>query len=440
MSGTDYDVIVVGAGISGLVAARALQRAGLSVKVLEAGAVPGGRVGDMEVRGIRFNTGARLIYPFSKPFNALLDELGLKDQLIEVRHLSADCIGASDHWTVELMPGPKSLLTPGLTLGDRLRFLPYAAAMMLARLRTDPDDATSAMAADGETLSDHIRRRLGPRVLARMVAPVFRGTRAWNTDDISGAFFASTTPHLLGGSHIWVLKGGMGQLPRALARDLDISCATPVRRVEIDPDGSAKVRADGPDGPLILRGTRLVMAVEGSRVPALMPGLETADRTFFEAVRYNSLGIVHYRLNRDLPARMNFFAADVAGPIATYQQLPGNAATGQAPQLYAQLSPEAVARAKAEGRQADLHPMIADRMRTLYPAFDTAVTDRHEQWIEHKLPVFYPGYAARLRAFLDRRDAAPQTVFFCGDYLTQSLLTGAAASGTRAARTLLRDL
>ena len=56
------DIIVIGAGIAGLTAAYRLHRAGLAVTVLEAGAVPGGRVGDRETRGIRYNAGARLVY------------------------------------------------------------------------------------------------------------------------------------------------------------------------------------------------------------------------------------------------------------------------------------------------------------------------------------------------------------------------------------------
>jgi oxygen-dependent protoporphyrinogen oxidase len=370
----------------------------------------------------------------------MLDEIGLKDALIKVHHLSAECVGADGNWTVELMPGAKSLLTPGLTFADRLRFLPYGLSLLLNRFRTDPDDATTAMAADAETLTTYVESRLGPRVLHRMVAPIFRGTRAWNTDEISGAFFASTTPHLLGGSHIWVLKEGMSQLPKTLAQGLELSCSTRVQRIEMEVDGSVKIYATSQNGPEMVRASKLVMAVEGSLVPALLPDLSQDDRAFFDSVQYNSLGIVHYRLNRDVPAKMNFFDTETAGPIATYQQIPGNAAKGHAPQLYVQLSPEAVAQVKAEGRQGDFHAMVEERVRELYPEFDAAVEDRHEQWIERKLPVFYPGYAAKIRAFLTRREAETQTVYFCGDYLSQSLLTGAAASGARAARMLLSDL
>ncbi|RDD68850.1 FAD-dependent oxidoreductase [Paracoccus versutus] len=132
-------VIVVGAGIAGLIAAWHLRRAGWEATVIEASDRPGGRVGARETRGIRYNTGARLLYVFSKDFNRLLD-IGLTPDLVPVRHLAAECHGPDEAWTVELMPGPRSLRKPGLTMGDRLRFL---AAGPGCRQRASPPIRTT---------------------------------------------------------------------------------------------------------------------------------------------------------------------------------------------------------------------------------------------------------------------------------------------------------
>lgn len=437
MTEQHYDVIVVGSGIAGLVAAYRLSRAGRSVRILEAGDQIGGRVGERETRGIRFNTGARLVYPFSKPFNGLLDDLGLTEDLVPIHHLSAQCIGPDGDWLVELMPGPKSLMTPGLTLSERLRFVPYGLSMLAARGRTDPDDAASAPEADAESLDSYTRRRMGHNVLTRMVEPIFRGTRAWNAEDISAAFFASTTPHLIGKSHVNVFKGGMNQLPAALVRGSQATCKATVLSVEDRAGGPCHVRARIEGAEVTLSADHVVIAVEGDRAAPLVADLAPEDRAFLDGVRYNSLGVVHYKLSGDVAPRMNFFAREGAGPIATYQQVPANAAKGQAAQIYAQLSPEAARHAAETGQTGDLHPIIEDQLRQLFPQFDAQYADCHTQWIQRKLATFSTGYATQAKAFRDRQDASARRVTFAGDYLQQSLVTGAAASGERAARRIL---
>ena len=57
----NLDVIVVGAGLSGLAAARELRKSGLDVLVLEARDRPGGRTGVMELDGLVFDIGGEWV-------------------------------------------------------------------------------------------------------------------------------------------------------------------------------------------------------------------------------------------------------------------------------------------------------------------------------------------------------------------------------------------
>lgn len=74
-----YDVIVVGAGISGLMAMRELRRAGLNVCVLEAGAVAGGRCATIQEPGfdVPVETGAEFIHANAKITFRLLKEASI---------------------------------------------------------------------------------------------------------------------------------------------------------------------------------------------------------------------------------------------------------------------------------------------------------------------------------------------------------------------------
>ncbi len=429
-------IVVIGAGIAGLTAARALHRAGHRVTVLEARARPGGRVGEAEQDGIRFNTGARLFYPFSKPFNRMLDDLGLRQQMIAVRGLGAQVDGPDGHWRIELMPGIRTLMDPGLGWADRARFLRYGLRMLAGMATASPDDALSDRAAGEESLAAHIRKHLGANVLDRLVQPVFRGTRSQDAEEISASFFATTTPFMLGRKTIWVPSGGMNTLPDALARDLTVLTDTRALRVEPSHPGH-RITAERHGTELHLDADLVVSAIEGDRVNDLFAGFSAADAAFFDAVRYNSLGIVHYRLNRQIAADMRFFAAQAGGRLSTWQQLPGNEAKGTAPQLYAQLSPEAVREVATTNAQDRMHELIAPDVRRLFPTLDQDVAAHHNQWIARKLPVFFPGYTTAIRDFLTRRRVAADGLYFCGDYLTQPLVTGAAASGARVARQIL---
>ena len=73
----EVDVAVVGAGLSGLVAARAVRAAGHTVAVLEAGDQVGGRVRSARVHGALVDLGGTFVGPTQDRVVALADELGV---------------------------------------------------------------------------------------------------------------------------------------------------------------------------------------------------------------------------------------------------------------------------------------------------------------------------------------------------------------------------
>ncbi|MFM7102667.1 MAG: NAD(P)-binding protein, partial [Verrucomicrobiota bacterium] len=75
MSATEHatDVLVVGAGLAGLAAATALQRAGRSVRVLDKGRGVGGRLATRRIGGATFDHGAQFLTARDPRFAALLE-------------------------------------------------------------------------------------------------------------------------------------------------------------------------------------------------------------------------------------------------------------------------------------------------------------------------------------------------------------------------------
>ena len=70
----DADVLVIGAGMAGVTAAAELQRAGLSVLVLDKGRAVGGRLASRRVGAATFNHGAQFITALMPRFAAVIEE------------------------------------------------------------------------------------------------------------------------------------------------------------------------------------------------------------------------------------------------------------------------------------------------------------------------------------------------------------------------------
>jgi oxygen-dependent protoporphyrinogen oxidase len=168
---TPFPAIVIGGGISGLACAYHLQRAGIPVRVLDAGVRPGGVISTLEKNGFRFELGPQSFLS-SEPLLKLIDALGLKNELLHADSRAPRYI----LFRGQLVPAPHApphLLTTPL-LGPRTKW----------RLSTEIFHHTNPPSTD-ESIAAFVRRKFGDELLDRLVAPFVSGIYAGDPEKLS---------------------------------------------------------------------------------------------------------------------------------------------------------------------------------------------------------------------------------------------------------------
>ncbi len=171
-----HDVVVVGAGLSGLVAARALVRAGRSVAVVEARDRVGGRMFDAIVRGEAVDLGAEFVGPTQNHIRALVDELGIATFPAFTTGQSVYVSNGRRSRYADTGPTGSAPPDPAL-LADLLLTVGRLNSLSLEVPVTAPWDAPDAARLDSESLEAWLARNALSepfRAIARSVCrPIF---------------------------------------------------------------------------------------------------------------------------------------------------------------------------------------------------------------------------------------------------------------------------
>lgn len=224
--------VVIGGGISGLLAARELSRRGLRVVLLESQEHFGGAVGAHQVHHMLLDSGAESFATRNGAVQELAEELGLAEEIV-----APTARGSWLYLPTGAVPMPTSgiLGIPANPSEPGLRQALSAAGRRRAGLDRH---LPRGLGTHERSLGGLVRARMGHQVLENLVAPVTLGIHSTHPDELDvdtvapglregvrqygslGAAAGVLRAQAPAGSQVKGLRGGMNQLSEALIKDL----------------------------------------------------------------------------------------------------------------------------------------------------------------------------------------------------------------------------
>ncbi len=399
-------VVIIGAGLAGLAAARTLVQAQIPIRVVEASDAVGGRCRTDRVEGLLLDRGFQLLNPAYPAAQEYFDLPALKLQSFgpgvilasgNRRRVIADPLRAPQHLL-------SSALGPG-SLSEKLAFARWVARVSLGssdRLR----------AATDEPLAEALTRlRLTGNLRSSVLDPFLRGVLADAEFSTSRRFVDELVRSFARGRPA-LPENGMSALSAQLAAKIPTGSIYLNTRVHSVKPG--KVSTDGGEftTPAIIMATDPSAASQLCGLPEVpMRGLTT-----------------YYYLAAEAPSKRRYLYldGDHRGPALNTAVVsavaPSYAASGS------------LIQATVLAADDNDEPALRAQLSAIYGVDTTSWSLVARYPISQALPAIAPGHS------LSPPVSRENNIFVAGDYRGGASIQGALSSGKRAAQAVLRSV
>jgi protoporphyrinogen/coproporphyrinogen III oxidase len=441
-TGSRPTVVVVGAGMAGLTAARRLQQAGVQVTVLERDSRVGGRVRTDSVHGFQIEAGAGFITNYYGHTLRLVRELGLELQLAPLSLSAAILRRGRLH---PVWPRRYMLMSGLIPLRSKLVLLKAGWPVLRHWDELQLHALQRAYRLDTASAAEFARRHLNDEVADYILEPVLGGFLYTTPERTSRALLLVLLKLGLRLQHLFTLSEGLSRLPEAIAAKLAVSRDAPVLSVREQASGGCDVVAVVDGRERRLRADGVVCATTASVARRLVADLSPGQKAFFEEVSYAPNATTAIAIDHRLPAPAHgvLFPRRESRYLATAAvQSTSDALQPPARQDMVMLYPSGMASSELLRMEdaAIVQGLLSD-LRRAGPPFllDRSVLFHRVYRWEEAVPEFGVGYVHSLRRFAQGEFEFGRIVF-AGDYLAAPMVEGAVTSGLLAAERLLERL
>jgi oxygen-dependent protoporphyrinogen oxidase len=431
----DVDVLVIGAGISGLTTAFKLKKRGATVEILEAATRAGGVIGTRHRNGALVERGPNSTLDSSPLINDVIDELGIRGERLDASAVAATRFIVRDGKLVALPTSPLAFVTTSA--------FSFTAKRRLFREIFIPPSPAGVE----ESIAAFVRRRLGDEFLDYAIDPFVSGVYAGDPERISvpaafprlhaleqkygslikgqimGARARRRTgekPKNTAGS--FSFRGGMQALTDALAAVVGrVETGVNVRRIEQGRDGTWTVAGARGSEPVVRRARSVVLAVPAHEAAKLVRELWPAASKGLNAIEYAGVASAATAYRRvDIEHSLEGFgflvpkreSRRILGSLFSSSMFPG-----RAPDNIVLLTTFVGGmRNPALTAQPDgaLGTLVHEELSALVGATSPPVWIDVTRWT-HAIPQYNLGHADRVRPLEDAERARPG-LFFCASY------------------------
>lgn len=441
MNNIPQRVVVIGAGVAGLAAARYLKSAGMQVTVLEKKPYVGGRVHTDCFEGFKVDTGAQFMTNFYAHTQQIISDLNLQDAVIPITGGASIVRNGKLH---QIFPTTNMISSSLISFRSKLTLLKILAPMLRYWNDLDIYAFYKLQALDMHSISEYVHQELDDELLDYLFEPLLSGILYWTPGHTSQAMLFPMLKACLG-MKLFTLKDSLGSLPEAMAVGLEMQCNAEVISVASAPSGGYTIEASVNGKSNRYTSGGIVCAIPATTVSKLFPFLSAEQHAFFDAVRYSASVNTAIVFNRRFSSEFySIFCPSYDFRYLATMNVESAKNSSQIPQGrdLIELFPSATAsRELLLNDDASIKDKLCTDTKLISPDYDLSDNDcayRVYRW-DQALPEFDVGHLKRLKAFADDKIESDHIVF-AGDYIGGPYIEGAIHSGFQAARRLLNKL